>query len=106
LTNLLINAIKYSPDANKIIVKSKVASGHIVVVVEDFGIGLAKEDIDQLFQRFYRVKKTALQYQGIGLGLYIASENIKKHHGKFTIESEPGKGSRFRFSLPLNPLLK
>ena len=106
LINLLNNAIKFSPDADTVIVKAKVVSGSIVVVVEDFGIGLVKEDIEQLFQRFYRVQKTAMQYQGIGLGLYIASEIIKKHHGKFTIESEPGKGSSFRFSLPLNPPLK
>jgi signal transduction histidine kinase len=102
LINLLNNAIKYSPDADKIQVNAKVASGHIVVTVEDFGIGIAKEDMDQLFQRFYRVSKTAMHYQGVGLGLYIASEIIKKHNGKFDIESEPGKGSRFRFSLPLN----
>ncbi|MEO6977520.1 MAG: ATP-binding protein, partial [Mucilaginibacter sp.] len=72
--------------------------------VQDFGIGIDKEDIDQLFQRFFRVSKTALQYQGVGLGLYIASEIIKKHKGTFSIESEPGKGTTFCFSLPLNLL--
>jgi signal transduction histidine kinase len=69
--------------------------------VQDFGIGIASEDIDQLFQRFYRVSKTAMNYQGVGLGLYIASEIVKKHKGTFVIESEPGKGSTFRFSLPI-----
>lgn len=105
LINLLNNAIKYSPDANKVVVKAKVALGHIVINVEDFGIGIAKEDIGQLFQRFYRVSKTSMLYQGVGLGLYIASEIIKKHNGNFTIESEPGKGSSFGFSLPLNPVI-
>jgi signal transduction histidine kinase len=102
LINLLNNAIKYSPDGNQVIVKAKMDSGNIVVCVQDFGIGIAKEDIDQLFQRFYRVSKTAMNYQGVGLGLYIASEIIKKHNGKFTIGSMPGKGSSFCFSLPLN----
>jgi signal transduction histidine kinase len=102
LINLLNNAIKYSPNATQVLVKAKVDQGHIIVSVVDFGIGIAKEDINQLFQRFYRVSKTAMNFQGVGLGLYIASEIIKKHNGTFTIESEPGKGSSFHFSLPLN----
>ena len=104
LINLLNNAIKYSPDASRVLVKAKVEADHIVVRVEDFGIGIDKVDIDQLFQRFYRVSKTAMNYQGVGLGLYIASEIVKKHQGTFSIESEPGKGSSFCFSLPLTLL--
>jgi len=102
LINLLNNAIKYSPDASQVIVSAKIDANNIVVGVQDFGIGIAKEEIAQLFQRFYRVSKTAMNFQGVGLGLYIASEIIKKHNGSFTIESEPGKGSCFLFSLPLN----
>jgi signal transduction histidine kinase len=104
LINLLNNAIKYSPNAHEVIVRAKVDSGNIVVQVEDFGIGIAAADIDQLFQRFYRVSKTAMTFQGVGLGLYIASEIVKKHQGAFSIESNPGKGSSFSFSLPLTPL--
>jgi signal transduction histidine kinase len=104
LINLLNNAIKYSPDANIVVVRAKVESDQIMVSVEDFGIGIASEDIDHLFDRFFRVSKTAMQYQGVGLGLYIASEIIKKHNGSFEIESEPGKGSCFCFRLPLNSL--
>jgi signal transduction histidine kinase len=103
MVNLLNNAIKYSPNASLIIVKVEVDAGQIIVTVQDFGIGIAKEDIDQLFKRFYRVSKTAMHYQGVGLGLYIASEIIKKHNGSFTIESKPGKGSSFYFYLPLEP---
>jgi len=102
LINLLTNAIKYSPDASQVIVTAGASAGKIMVSVQDFGIGIDKDDIDQLFQRFFRVSKTALQYQGVGLGLYIASEIIKKHKGTFVIESEPGKGSTFCFSLPLS----
>jgi signal transduction histidine kinase len=99
--NLLTNAIKYSPDASQIIVSAKIDSGFIVVRVQDFGIGIAKKDIDQLFQRFYRVSETAMLFQGVGLGLFIAAEIIKKHKGTFNIESEPNKGSSFCFRLPL-----
>jgi len=101
LINLLNNAIKYSPDAHQVIVRAKIETGNIIVEVQDFGEGIAKEDIDQLFQRFYRVSKTAMKYQGVGLGLYIASEIVTKHRGTFNVTSEPGKGSRFAFSLPL-----
>jgi signal transduction histidine kinase len=104
LINLLNNAIKYSPDANKVLVKARTESNQIVVSVQDFGIGIAKENIDQLFQRFYRVSKTAMNYQGVGLGLFIAAEIVKKHKGTFSIESEPGKGSCFSFKLPFIPL--
>jgi len=104
LINLLNNAIKYSPNANKVLVNAKIESNHIVVAVQDFGIGIAREDCDHLFQRFYRVSKTAMSYQGVGLGLYIALEIIRKHNGSFRVESEPGKGSTFFFHLPLNPV--
>ncbi|SDE04922.1 His Kinase A (phospho-acceptor) domain-containing protein [Mucilaginibacter pineti] len=101
LINLLTNAIKYSPDATLVIVSAKTDAKHIIVTVQDFGIGIAKKDIDQLFQRFYRVSEIAMNYQGVGLGLYIAAEIVRKHKGTFSIESEPGKGSSFKFSLPL-----
>jgi signal transduction histidine kinase len=101
LINLLTNAIKYSPPASPVLVKAKAAGGFITVSVQDYGIGIAEADVSQLFQRFYRVSKTAMNYQGVGLGLYIASEIIKKHNGTFVVESEPGKGSSFIFSLPL-----
>jgi signal transduction histidine kinase len=102
MINLLNNAIRYSPDAETVVVTANVEFNHITVCVMDFGIGIAKEDLDQLFKRFYRVRKTAMHYQGIGLGLYIAAEIIKKHGGTFSIESEPGKGSTFCFRLPLS----
>jgi len=101
MINLLNNAVKYSPNATQIMVSAKKEKGSLVVCVQDFGIGIAKADIDQLFHRFYRVSKTAMNYQGVGLGLFIASEIVKKHSGTFTITSEVGKGSTFCFTLPL-----
>ena len=101
MINLLNNAIKYSPHANKVLVKARLESDHIEVKVEDFGIGIAKEDMEHLFKGFYRVHKIAMLYQGVGLGLFIAYEIIKKHNGSFSIESELGKGTSFCFRLPL-----
>jgi len=102
LTNLLSNAIKYSPDASEVVVTADIEAEHIVIRIQDFGLGIEKKNIDQLFQRFYRVSETALQFQGVGLGLFIADEIVKKHRGSFSINSEPGKGSTFCCRLPLN----
>ncbi|NEU09194.1 HAMP domain-containing histidine kinase [Flavihumibacter sp. R14] len=102
MVNLLTNAIKYSPEADKVLVTAVTEPGYLVVCVQDFGIGIAKKDIDQLFDRFFRVNEIAMAYEGMGLGLYIASEIVKKHGGDFSIQSEPGKGSSFCFRLPLD----
>ncbi len=101
-SNFLSNAIKYSPDANKIILSSEIKYGNLVVSIHDFGIGIEKENLNKLFNRFYRVDNTSMKFQGLGLGLYISSEIIKAHQGSFWIESELGEGSTFYFLLPLN----
>ncbi|MHA4896602.1 ATP-binding protein [Pedobacter sp. PWIIR3] len=102
LHNFLSNAIKYSPEGKKVIVKSKVELGNIVVSVQDFGIGIAEKNLDHLFDRYYRVDNTAMRFEGLGLGLYISSEILKRHDGSFWIESEPGNGAIFFFRLPLH----
>jgi signal transduction histidine kinase len=102
IINLLNNAIKYSPDADQVKVSAFVKDGQITVSVTDAGIGIAKEDINQIFKRFFRVSKIAKQFNGVGLGLYIAAEIVKKHKGSFSITSEPGVGSSFSFHLPVN----
>lgn len=101
LSNFLTNAVKYSPGADRVIVKQKVAGGNLIVSVQDFGIGIAAKDLDHLFDRYYRVEKTAIHFNGLGLGLFISAEIIKRHQGKVWIESEPGKGTTVYFSLPL-----
>jgi two-component system CheB/CheR fusion protein len=100
-SNFLSNAIKYSPDADKIIISFGIKLDNIVVSITDFGIGIEKEDLKKIFNRFYRVDNTSMKFQGLGLGLYISSEIIKAHKGSFWIESELGKGSVFYFLLPL-----
>lgn len=101
LNNFLTNAIKYSPDGEKVIVNSKIEDNNIVVSVQDFGIGIAQKDLDHLFDRYYRVDNTAMRFEGLGLGLFISSEILKGHKGKFWIKSEEGAGSIFYFQLPL-----
>jgi PAS domain S-box-containing protein len=101
IQNFLSNAIKYSPKADRVIVSYKTERGNIVVSVQDFGIGIAQKDFNRLFDRYYRVDNSAMRFEGLGLGLYISSEILKRHHGSFWIESEEDKGSTFYFRLPL-----
>jgi two-component system CheB/CheR fusion protein len=103
LTNLISNAVKYSPDGKKIVVKSKVDKDNIIVSVQDFGIGIEQDLLNKVFDRFFRVSHSSLNtFPGLGLGLYIAAEFIKRQGGKIWATSNPGKGSTFSFSLPLN----
>lgn len=101
ITNLLTNAIKYSPQADTIIVRVTSTPDAAVVSVEDFGIGIEQEHIHAIFERFYRVsdpdEKT---FPGLGIGLYISHEIIKRHGGTLSVESEKGRGSVFSFTLP------
>ena len=70
--------------------------------IQDFGIGIAKQDMNKLFERYYRVDNTAMRFEGLGLGLFIASEILKRHKGNFWLESEEGFGSTFYFRLPIS----
>ncbi|MGH7204534.1 MAG: ATP-binding protein [Candidatus Levyibacteriota bacterium] len=102
LSNLIANALKYSPKSDEIIVHLSSDDNDVTVCVEDFGIGMAKEHFDHIFERFYRVFDTTDKtFPGLGIGLYISSEIIHRHHGKLWVESTTGKGSKFYFSLPL-----
>lgn len=102
LTNLLSNAIKYSPQADTILIKTSSDSEQVIVSVQDFGMGIPLKQQGQIFQRFYRVQEKELEtISGLGLGLYISAEMIKRHKGKIWFESAPGAGSTFSFSLPL-----
>ncbi len=101
LTNLLMNAIKYSPEADSVIVRVAQEQETAVVSVQDFGIGIAKEHQQHLFDRFYRVNDPEERtYPGLGIGLHIAHEIIKRHGGTARVVSEKGKGSVFCFTLP------
>ena len=101
LTNLLTNAVKFSPLANTIIVRLTAAQDAVMVSVQDFGIGIEKEHLNHIFDRFHRVSDPEEKtYPGLGIGLYIAHEIIQRHNGTLAVESEKGQGSRFSLTLP------
>lgn len=102
--NFLTNAIKYSPKALRILVNAVDENEHLVVSVQDFGIGIPEEALGKLFERYYRADNTAMRFEGLGLGLYISSEILKRHQGSFWIESKEGYGSTFFFQLPIRRL--
>ena len=101
IINFLTNAIKYSPHASKIIVKSFFEHDRVTLCVQDFGIGIPEEKQQQVFERFYRVSGNET-VPGIGLGLYISAEIIRRQRGTIWVESEQGKGATFCFSLPVS----
>lgn len=102
IINFVNNCMKYAPDSKEIrIVIEKEANAAKVSVV-DKGLGIAPEKIPLLFERYYRADANSIQYSGLGLGLYICSEIIKKHGGKIGVDSKVGEGSSFWFTLPLD----
>ncbi|MBU0999824.1 PAS domain S-box protein [Patescibacteria group bacterium] len=102
ITNLISNAINYTNPNGKIAVSVKVSPNNITTTVSDTGIGIPNEAIPRLFSKFFRVPNASQQAnKGTGLGLYISKSIVEKLHGKIWVESEPGKGSKFSFTLPI-----
>ena len=102
ISNLLSNAVKYSPKGKLIQVKCEATTKMVTVSVNDEGMGIKPEDIEKVFDRYYRVSTNhTLHISGFGIGLYLSAEIIKRHDGRIWVESESGKGSTFYFSLPL-----
>src|SRR6185437_770598 len=103
IINYLTNAVKYSPNVKEIQIEAAVEpAGRVSVWVKDFGIGIPKDHQSNIFSKFYRVDETSGQFQGLGIGLYICAEILRRHDGDYGVESEPGKGSTFYFSIPTN----
>jgi PAS domain S-box-containing protein len=100
LINLLSNAVKYSPKADLVRVSASGTDQRAMVAVRDFGMGISKDQQERVFSRFYRVEELAAHISGLGIGLYISKEIISRHGGELKVESEPGKGSVFSFTLP------
>lgn len=92
LINLLTNAVKYTPNADKVVVTVNEGKDDIVISIQDFGIGIPKEKQDKIFDRFYRAQENQKKFQGLGIGLYISCEIVKQHGGKLWVESEESKG--------------
>jgi two-component system, OmpR family, phosphate regulon sensor histidine kinase PhoR len=97
--NILYNAIKFTPTGGQIDITSSVSDQSVLVQVKDNGIGISKEDLVHIFERFFKADKSR-SYEGSGLGLAIAKHIIQAHTGKIWVESQEGRGSTFSFSLP------
>lgn len=101
IDNIMNNAIKYSPDGGTITVSIKTTDEQLILSIADEGLGIPKQDLPKIFDRFYRVDKARSRAQGgTGLGLAIAKEIIKQHQGFIWAKSEYGKGSTFTIVLP------
>jgi len=102
LVNLLHNAVKFSPPSSVVTVSGDVSGGLVTVAIRDQGVGIADADLDRIFERFYKVDKARQRGQGgTGLGLAIARHIIEGHGGRIWAESEEGRGSVFKFTVPM-----
>jgi two-component system, OmpR family, phosphate regulon sensor histidine kinase PhoR len=103
ITNLINNAIKFTPENGTVSVSAKLVNNELVVKVSDTGMGIPKDDLNKIFGRFYRVHRPGKQIQGTGLGLAIVKEIVIRHDGRIDVESEIEKGSTFTVYLPVAP---
>lgn len=102
ISNIIANAVKYSPNGTAIKVKCEISGSNAMVSVKDNGMGIAREDVQKIFDRYYRVQSNHSKHiSGFGIGLYLSAEIIGRHEGKIWAESEIGKGSTFYFTLPV-----
>lgn len=101
IINYLTNALKYSPEAEEIIIEADIKDDRLKVSVKDFGIGIPPEKQKNIFEKFYRVEETSNRFQGLGIGLYICAEILKRHQGTYGVNSDPGSGSEFYFNIPI-----
>lgn len=102
MSNLISNAIKYSEAGSAIEVSWCAKNGAAAFTVKDNGIGIKPQDLERIFERYYRVDGGSKMVSGFGIGLYLSAEIIRRHGGTIHVESEPGKGSTFSFELPMN----
>lgn len=100
LINLISNAVKFSPEADQISLATELNNGELTLSVRDYGVGIKAENLPKVFERFYRDDHTSQWSSGLGLGLYISAEIIKRHQGSLHVESELNKGSVFYLTLP------
>lgn len=102
ITNLIDNAVKYSGESRIVLVRGFTDNQYLIITVKDFGIGIRKEEIEKVFERFFRGGDALTRtVKGSGLGLTLVKRIVEVHHGKVTVESEPGHGSTFSVRLPL-----
>lgn len=100
IVNLINNAVKHAPGSHEIVIEVNATPGQVRVSVSDRGPGIPPEKAKHIFERYYQAGDAGRQFNGLGLGLYISAEIIEKHGGQIGVESEPGQGSTFWFTLP------
>jgi signal transduction histidine kinase len=100
LLNLLSNAVKFTPEGGRIILRAARRDGMVEISVSDTGIGIAPEDQAAIFEEFRQVGSDERKREGTGLGLTLAKKFVELHGGRISVESEPGRGSTFTFTLP------
>jgi hypothetical protein len=101
ISNLISNAVKYSGNAEPITVSCQTVEGNATVSVADRGVGIKAEDLERVFERYYRIEtELARQVSGFGIGLYLSAEIVRRHGGEIWAESALGEGSTFYFTLP------
>jgi len=99
--NFITNAIKYAPGTNQVNVTINIKDGKLYLAVKDFGIGIDTEQQQKIFEKFYRVEESSNRFNGLGIGLYICSEIIKRHGGTIGVNSVLNEGSEFYFIIPI-----
>jgi len=106
-SNLIGNAAKYSQKGTQIIIATRMLQdGNVCISITDHGMGISSENLDAIFEKFYRTQDVVTSHSGLGMGLFVSSKIITDHKGKIWVESELGKGSSFQFTLPIiNPSL-
>jgi signal transduction histidine kinase/DNA-binding response OmpR family regulator len=99
VTNLLVNAFKYTPEQGIVSINTEIDETKLRLFIEDSGPGISKKELDKIFDRFYQVEGT--EDKGSGIGLALVKELVSLYHGQISVSSEPGKGTRFKVSLPV-----
>jgi two-component system phosphate regulon sensor histidine kinase PhoR len=101
--NLLENAIKFTPDRGHVTLRIRRDDDQVVITVRDTGVGIPREQLSRIFERFYQVQSGNQKASGAGLGLFLVKEMVRLHQGTIEVESEPGRGAAFTVRLPLAP---
>ena len=100
--NIIANAFKYTPSGGNVIIKVLQSDGFVITEIKDTGIGIPAEDMPHMFEEFFRAGNVAKTTKGTGLGLSLVKYIIERHGGNISIESELGKGTIFRFTIPIS----